>query len=72
MESRYEYGASQFFFPIGFVESLESDVFFLIEAAEQDYKAMMQMPYSRRKRLVDRIYTKQKTMANKSRGSMSR
>jgi transposase InsO family protein len=44
---------------------MEDDVFFLMERQEQTYVAVMDMPYSRRKRFVDKKYTMEKEAQNR-------
>lgn len=54
MESGYGRGSTRFFLPIGHIEILEEEVFFLMEQQSQSYEAVMSMPYSRRRRFADR------------------
>ena len=54
---------------------LEEDLFFLAELQGIGYNDVMEMPWSRRKRLVDKKYEKEKSNANKgnkTRGRRSR
>lgn len=53
MEGRIEFGTAEFFLPIGLVEHLESEVFFLMELQGGTYDSAMAIPYSRRKRFVE-------------------
>ena len=53
MEGRVEFGTAEFFLPIGLVEPLESEVFFLMELQGGMYCSVMSIPYSRRKRFVE-------------------
>jgi hypothetical protein len=53
VESGIESGAAQFFLPIGLVEHLEAEVFFLMELQGGTYDSVMAMPFSRRKRFVE-------------------
>lgn len=57
MEGRVEPGTAEFFLPIGLVEALESEVFFLMELQGGTYDSVMAMPYSRRKRFVEQKQT---------------
>ena len=62
MEGRYGRGKAKFFLPIGDVESLEDEVFFLMELQGETYDSAMRIPWSRRKRFVEK---KSKIEANK-------
>ena len=57
--------AAGFFLPIGNVEALESEVFFLMELWQTSYDGVMQIPYSRRKRLVEEKEQLERSRANK-------
>ena len=54
MEGRDGCESSLFFLPIGLIEVLEEEVYFLMETQSQSYEAVMDMPYSRRKRFAER------------------
>jgi len=64
--------SAKFLFPLGQIEALEDEVFFLMERQGQNYSAMMELPYSRRKRFSDRKYTLEKTASNIQRQNTSR
>jgi hypothetical protein len=53
--------ARKFFLPFGSLESLESEIYFLVNNMRQGYTDVMRMPYSRRKRFVDLKLTELKT-----------
>lgn len=71
MESGYGRWTVVFFLPVGIIEKLESEVFFLMETMQQSYDAIMVMPYSRRARIVERKGTVEKTKANAARNVSS-
>ena len=54
MEGRSGCGAAGFFLPIGHIEVLESEVFFLEELQGGNYDSIMSLPWSRRKRFVEK------------------
>jgi len=54
VEGRHGRGAGGFFLPLGHVGVLESEVFYLEELQGGDYDSTMSLPWSRRKRFVEK------------------
>ena len=54
MERRDPGGNACFFLPIGSAETLEREVFYLMEMMKVGYDDVMAIPWSRRKRLVEK------------------
>lgn len=65
MERGYgDWAAFKFFLPIGMIQTMDSEVHFLMKKMSQTYHSVMDMPYSRRKRFVIMEMEDQKRAAN--------
>ena len=72
MESRHAGGATKFFLPIGDVDTLEAEVFFLVEIQGQPYDSVMELPCSRRKRYVEKKQELEQRRQDKAQQEASR
>jgi len=64
--------ASGFFLPIGHVGALEEEVFFLEELQSVGYDSIMALPWSRRKRFVEKKNDLEKRKADQARQAANR